>query len=206
MNYYTYEFEDKGNQLETYEWDNVWWEHADKTGTPRILYIGDSISCATRRIATSASNGEIYFDGLGTSKAVDNPYLCDTIRLFAGQQGERSAILFNNGLHGWHLDDNTGYRNNYEKIIKFLINEFPQTPILLLLTTAVKDIARNARVIVRNQVVCELAELYNLPVIDAYSVIDDNRDLISADGVHLSPDGYKLLGNELIKGVKKVLG
>ena len=114
--------------METYEWDNVWWEQTNKTDTPRVLYIGDSISCGTRRKATEISKEQLLFDGFGTSKAVDNPYLIDSIRLFAKQQGNRSAILFNNGLHGWHLQDETEYKQYYEKMIQFLINEFSGTP------------------------------------------------------------------------------
>ena len=86
MSNFTYAFENRSEQLEKYEWDNVWWEQADLAGATRVLYIGDSISCATRRVATAAAQNEILFDGLGTSKAVDNPYFPDTIHMFAMQQ------------------------------------------------------------------------------------------------------------------------
>ena len=84
-----------------------------------MLYIGDSISCATRRIATATARGEIFFDGFGTSKALDNSYYTDSLHLFAQQQGERKVVLFNNGLHGWHLDDESEYSKEYEKMICF---------------------------------------------------------------------------------------
>ena len=73
MTDFTYAFKDRKERLETYEWDNVWWECADDCETPRVLYIGDSISCGTRRFATEATENTILFDGVGTSKAVDNP-------------------------------------------------------------------------------------------------------------------------------------
>ena len=75
MSNFTYEFNNRSQSLEKFEWDNVWWEQADVTGVPRVLYIGDSISCATRHVATEAAEGKIFFDEFGTSKAVDNPYL-----------------------------------------------------------------------------------------------------------------------------------
>lgn len=198
MTNFTYEFENKTDRLETFEWDNVWWERADETDTPRVLYIGDSISCATRRVATETSGNTIYFDGLGTSKALDNPYFFDTVRLFANQEGSRRAILFNNGLHGWHLDDESEYGKYYEEMIKFLISEFPGTTIFLLLTTAVADLERDSRVVKRNATVVALAKRYNLPVIDFYSIVDSNRDLISGDGVHLIEEGYRLLAEKII--------
>ena len=89
MSSFTYETENRCERLETYEWDNVWWEHADTEGVPRVLYIGDSISCATRRTATGAAGETIFFDGFGTSKALDNPYFADSIRLF---RGSREAV------------------------------------------------------------------------------------------------------------------
>ena len=35
MSNYTYESKDIKTPLETYEWDNVWWEHADKDDNSR---------------------------------------------------------------------------------------------------------------------------------------------------------------------------
>ena len=112
MTDFTYAFKDRKERLETYEWDNVWWECADDCETPRVLYIGDSISCGTRRFATEATENTILFDGVGTSKAVDNPFFPELIRSFANQQGHRKVILFNNGLHGWHLDDETEFKEH----------------------------------------------------------------------------------------------
>lgn len=205
MSNVTYEFEKRTQALETYEWDYVWWDHAGTQGVPRVLYIGDSISFATRPVATAQTNNEILFDGFSTSKALDNPYFQDAVRLFALQQGERRAIVFNNGLHGWHLEDSTEYKEYYEKFIQFLLKEFEGTPIVLLLTTAVEDKERNARVQIRNKAVEELGKKYDLPVLDLYSPIDGQRESIFSDGVHLIPDGYKLLAKKLIKKVKEVM-
>ena len=44
----------------------------------------------TTRVA--ATNNEIFFDGLGTSQGIDNPWLEQTIKLFAEQEGYRNAI------------------------------------------------------------------------------------------------------------------
>ena len=205
MSDFTYEFNNRSQSLEEFEWDNVWWEQADVTGVPRVLYIGDSISCATRRVATAAAEGKIFFDGFGTSKAVDNPYFSESVRLFAQQQGEREVIIFNNGLHGWHLDDDTEYIQYYEQLVKFLLREFGATPIVLILTTAIADEKRNARVIKRNNAVVKLAAAYNLSVVDLYSVVNEHRELLSPDGVHLIPEGYKLLASALLSHINGLI-
>lgn len=74
--------------LETYEWDSVWWEHADTEGVPRILYIGDSISRDTRKAVVRLGVTELYVDGIATSKSLDNPYFKDLVRMFVAQEKE----------------------------------------------------------------------------------------------------------------------
>ena len=205
MSDYTYEFENLSECLETYEWDKVWIDHANVENLNRVLYIGDSISCATRRVATAKAEGKLYFDGFGTSKALDNPYFQDSVRIFAKQQGTRKAIVFNNGLHGWHLDDETEYAKTYEEMINFLLTEFPGTPLALIATTHVAREDREARVIKRNNVMKALATKYGLPVIDFYTITNEHAELLSADGVHLSKDGYALLAEELVKRVGEII-
>ena len=205
MNDMTYEFSTQKSTRETYEWDNVWWEQTSINDAPRVIYIGDSISCGTRRIATATANGEILFDGFGTSKALDNPFMFDSIRIFAAQQGYRNVVLFNNGLHGWHLDDEIDYAREYEKMVCFLMKEFEGTPILLVLTTHVANEERDARVQVRNRVVCELAEKYGLYAVDLYTVTKEHRELLGNDGVHFSKEGYQLLADVLVQKVKGLI-
>ena len=190
-------------QYETYEWDNTWIEHADKPHRKRVLYIGDSISCGTRHIATGMTEGRILFDGFGTSKALDNPYFADMLRLFATQEGRRNAVLFNNGLHGFHLDDKTEYREHYEKMVQCLTETFHGTPIFLLLTTHVADEAQNQRVILRNWAVLDIAAKYSLPVIDLYAVSSAMPDQLT-DGVHFTQTGYRTLAQTIIDALEHI--
>ena len=109
--------------LETYEWDNTWIERTEKTDAKRVLYIGDSISCGTRTQANKLADGEILFDGFGTSKSLDNPFYFESLSIFTKQLPYRNAVIFNNGLHGWHLSEEA-YEKLYieflEKLIKAL--------------------------------------------------------------------------------------
>ena len=205
MDNFTYEKENRTSGLEMYEWDNVWWEQAPNVIKPRVLYIGDSISCGIRRIATNLSGEEILFDGFGTSKAVDNLYFADTLRLFGKQQGTRKLVLFNNGLHGFHLSDREEYKGYYEKMVKFLMEEYRDIPIALVLTTSVAD-SDNERVIARNESVKVIAEKYNLPVIDLYSVSVQYGKMHSADGVHYTEEGYEKLAQKLLEFVYEIIG
>ena len=152
-------------------------------------------------MATSVANERIFFDGFGTSKALDNTHFADAIRLFAKQQGERQVILFNNGLHGWHLNDEDEYAQYYEKMIAFLLSEYSGTPLFLLLTTHVADSERDARVQARNRAASSLAQKYGLPVIDLYCITKEHADLLSPDGVHFVGDGYRLIAEEIVRRI-----
>ena len=203
MSKYTYEANNPQTRLETYEWDRMWVEKANDVDTHRVLYIGDSISWETRKYATEAMDGKLYFDGYATSKALDNPFFQDNIRIFSKEEKYRSAVVFNNGLHGWHLDDTVKYGEEYEKMISFLLREFEGTPIFLLLTTHVADKHRDARVVVRNGVVRDIANKYRLPVIDIYKISKEQGELLCSDGVHFTKEGYEMLAKELTDALQR---
>ena len=174
--------------LEEYEWDNLWWEQTGDNETPRVLYIGDSISDGIRRYAQIKLKGEILFDRFGTSKALDNPFFIESLRNFGRQQGRRSLIVFNNGLHGGHLSDVEEYGKYYEKMVRFLLEEYEGTPLVLALSTSVA-VEFNERVIVRNETVKKIAAKYHLPIIDLYEASVKNFSFITEDKVHFSEQG-----------------
>lgn len=203
MHEFTYEKEDRKSTLEKYEWDNVWIEDTDNSESVRVLYIGDSISCGTRRTATGLTKEKILFDGFGSSKALDNPFLKGSIRLFTLQLPKTDLILFNNGLHGFHLEDNNEYAQYYEEMVKFLLDEHKNVPLYLLLTTYIRDEDRLERVKLRNQAVLKIAEKYHLPVIDLYAVTEKNKELLSEDGIHFTEEGYEMIAKEIISVIDR---
>ena len=201
----TYEENNITAPTETYEWDNTWYEHTQDTVTPRILYIGDSISRGTYRKITEYAQGKYYCDSLSTSKALDNPHFFNTVRLFHAQQNRCDAVIFNNGLHGWHLNDDTEYPLRYEEAIRFFLSEYKNTPLLLALTTTVANPEREKRVCTRNDAVKKLAAQYGLPIIDLYDVSTKNKQNQGSDGVHFTPSGYELLARTICESIAKIL-
>lgn len=191
--------------LESLEWDNTWIEKTEDETSPRVFYIGDSISVGTRRLGTILSDFHILFDGFASSKAPDNPYLAPSIALFAEQLRRPSAVLFNSGLHGSHLSDDGDYVRCYEELIRFLLDRFAGIPVFLILSTHTLDDKTTARVIARNEEVQKLAEKYQLPVIDLYTVSEGCRDAHS-DFVHFNEEGYRKLAGAILDAVRPVLG
>ena len=163
MDDYTFEYGKQNETIyETFEWDSVWIDHANDKEKKRVLYIGDSISGATRKVLANLSEGEILFDGFATSKSLDNPYFKDAIELFAKQLPKTDVVLFNNGLHGWHLNDER-YGFFYEEMVKFLMEQFKDSEIFILLTTYVSNPDCKEIVPGRNKIAEKIARKYNLP-------------------------------------------
>lgn len=200
----TYEKKDSVTKLEKYEWDNTWLEQTADAEKPRVLYIGDSISGGIRLQAQNNPNNKLLFDRFGTSKAVDNAFFIESLRLFTKQQGRRDLIVFNKGLHGWHLDDVVDYGMHYENMVKFLLEEYAGTPLALVLTTSVAG-ERNERVIVRNEVVKKIAVKYSLPVIDLYASSVECFELYANDGIHFKEEGYAKLAEKFLESIYQIL-
>ncbi len=191
---------DKTPVLETYEWNNVWWEHAGEREKPRLLYIGDSISCNVRTHMNKVADCPYYVDGFGSSKAVDNPYFREDLALFARQQGSREVILLNNGLHGWHLSTEQ-YAAHYEEFLRHLLTAYAPARVILLTTTAVENKEQCRLVEERNASIRALAQKHGLPVIDIY---DLSAKQPWCDGVHFTPDGCRALAEHIVSHLQRM--
>ena len=189
--------------LETFEWDRTWWEHTEDTTTPRMLYIGDSISWDIRPLANKLLDGKLLLDGFHTSKALDNPFFRPTLELVKVQESHCELVLFNNGLHGFHLDD-TAYESSYRNMILLLQSTFPGIPLALVLTTHVEDPAEEAVVVARNRIVRTLAAEFSLPTIDLYTLSKELEDPFR-DGVHFKPNPYARLAEVMAKRITEII-
>ena len=188
--------------LETYEWDQTWIEHTEDLTARRVLYIGDSISIPTRAKLNGIFGEKLRFDGYASSKAADHPYYTESVRLFAAQQAAPySAVLFNNGLHGWHLDDEEAYPRCYERLVLSLRAVFPATAFFLLATTPTADPDNDARVRLRNRAAAQTAEKYGLGTVDLYHAAPQLPAYLSDDGVHFTDEGYRRLADAAAKAI-----
>lgn len=201
----TYEFEKSTCRLEYIEWDDIWRENAPEEKARRILLIGDSITRSYRDLVNKRLSGKAYADQLATSKAIDSDGYIALINYMCSQCNSYDIVQFNNGLHGFHLD-NESYQKNYIKIIKCLVSLYPNAKIIVATTTPVRvrgNLAevdeRNNIVIERNNIACEIANSFNLEVVDLYEVIDNKQELYINDGVHLSVEGCDMIAEKCVK-------
>jgi hypothetical protein len=133
---------------------------------------------------------------------LDNPYYFDSVNLFAKQELYRTAFVFNNGLHGWHLSEEE-YGRFYADFMDKLIAEYGKEILYIATTTYSKAPHHpNDRVIARNAIACSLARERGLTVIDLYSVAEANQEHL-IDGVHFDNVGYEALAREIVRCVKE---
>ena len=198
-NDYTYQEKVTQCPLEQYEWERIWFEDVYDTGAKRAFYIGDSISNATFPYATEKTERKLIFNNLASSKGLDNPFYFPMIKMFIEQNERKDVIIINNGLHGWHLDDDK-YEELYLRLVEDIKKCAPDTPIFIVLTTAV-DKARDfsGRVQPRNERALAVAKKVGAGIIDLYSVSSANKELLCDDGVHFIPEGYQVLAKEIVK-------
>ena len=205
----TYEIKTTRSPLETYEWDDIWWDHAPDKEGKRILIIGDSISRGYRRAAAKIENRDFYIDGIATSKAVDNTTFYTLLDYYAQSGLPYDAVFFNNGLHGWHLDDSEKFKAHFEKLAAYIKERFSPKSFYIVLTTPVRKSKqteifdeRNERAKLRNISAAEVAEKLGAETVDLFSLIENRPDLYTQDGVHLVDEGYDLLANEILTTIK----
>lgn len=208
---FTYEFGECASRLETYEWDNIWWEKPGDLSKKRVLIIGDSISCGYRSFVNEIFNSQVYADGFGTSKAVDSGSYVMALEYMAAQYSSYTAVQFNNGLHGWHLTDEE-YKREYIKLLRLIKRLFPEARLITALTTPARSrenhaemSPRTGRILSRNVAAQEAAALIGAEVNDLYSVIEDKPDVYREDGVHLKETGYRLLAEKCVESFNRFL-
>lgn len=205
MNRFTYQDKPQLGTLEKYEWDRMWIEDTEDSDALRVLYIGDSISCKTFPFATKAAEREIIFNSFATSKALDNPSFYPSVVSFIEQCPRYDAIIFNNGLHGWHLAEEE-YGRLYLEFMTKLRGDYPDTPICVVLTTATAaSVPNSERSAPRNEQAQSVAKALGLPVIDLYTPSVENASYLEPDGVHFTVPGYTALAQALVEQLRDIL-
>lgn len=196
---------------EKYEWIRIWWESANDDSKPRVLLIGDSITAGYRPIVNEIMHETAMIDQLATSRAINDPALVKELNYMLSEY-DYEVIQFNNGLHGWHIDDKE-YKETLGKIIKLIMTFQSNCKIILVTTTPSTkkgyttelNLEKNKIIVSRNKIVSLVAEKHGLTVNDLYSDIFGNSQIRAEDGSHYTAEGYKLLAEKVAMSIKSVI-
>ncbi len=198
---------------EKIEWCDFWWANEPDTEKPRVLFIGDSISRGYYK-AVSEKLPQVNCDRYATSRSIADPSLMIESKI-AMANYNHVIIHFNNGLHGWHLD-NSQYEMNLRKFVKFLKSEKSKNcKLVYSLTTPFPsdepdlklDPDKNQVVIDRNNIAKKIMQENNIPVIDLYNLVEPELEKYSASkgNVHYNQDGYNKLADKISKEISNLL-
>jgi len=196
---------------EQYEWSNIWWDCANDPALPRVLLIGDSISCGYSPVVTTLLQGKVHVDRLGTSRSINDPVLLKETTMMLAEY-PYAAIHFNNGLHGFHLDG-PAYAAGLRAYVELLERLRGNAQLIWASSTPITQpddvntlAGDNEKVLARNALAAPLMQERGIPMNGLYQCVVGKPDLRSGDGYHYNGAGYDALGQAVAEALRRVLG
>ena len=197
--------------LEDIEWCDLWFQNApDKTGLPRVLQIGDSISRGYYATVSAGLKGVAELDRIATSRSLNDPCFEKELRYVLTQYAYK-LVHANNGLHGWGYTEEQ-YAAAFPQLLATLRQYAPKAKLIWATTTPVRQRDKleqidelTARVQERNRIAAELVKKAGVPTDDLYSVVEKHPEYYRTDGVHFHAQGVSVLADRVIDNVQKAL-
>ncbi len=183
---------------EKIEWSNLRWNDADKILTKRILLIGDSIVVGHGDYVHKNLFPEYCVDYLATAKCVSDRDFGRELDYMLSTQ-KYDAVLFNNGLHGWDIDEET-YVYYCTKALKYLQSKVSQvfwrssTPWRKEGDLQNVCPIRTPLILKRNSAMAQAASTLGIKVLDLYGLMVDHPEYFCDDAVHYIEEGKQVQG------------
>lgn len=194
---------------ENIEWISIRWHNAPDTTMPRVLLVGDSIVAGHGTRTHELMKEELCVDFFATAKHVTDVEYMEEL-LFMMSRRKYDLILFNNGLHGFDIEDDL-YKPALKEVLATLKEKTPRlcwrtsTPILDKENLEEFNAERTPRVLRRNEDAAAVAEELGLPILDLYTPMAENKKLFCPDAVHYSEEGQQTQAQLIADFIKKQL-
>ena len=194
---------------ENIEWTNMRWNDAPDNCRGRILLIGDSIVVGHERLLHEIIKDKYCIDSFATAKCVsDIDYMRELDYMLASK--DYDLVIFNNGLHGFDIDDEA-YEENLEEAMKDLNKRVKN--LAWRTSTPIRDkedldkfnSERNPRVIRRNAFAAKVAADSDIPVLDLYTLMEENVEYFAPDAIHYNEQGKEVQAQMLAEFINKIL-
>jgi lysophospholipase L1-like esterase len=196
---------------EQYEWSNNWWNNANDETLPRVLLVGDSISCGYGPKVIERFAGVVNVDRLANSRGPSDPTMLKELQMVI-EDRPHVVIHFNNGLHSLHLSASE-YEAGMRDYVATIRKAAPTTPLIWALSTPVTvggkpselEPKTNAIVLERNDVVRRLATEFGIETNDLYRVVVGHAEYCTGDGYHYNDVGNVALGEVVTAAIRRKL-
>lgn len=204
------ETSEKTKIREYHEWIQMRWLNEDNDTLPRVLLVGDSIVAGHGVAVHEELKEKCCVDLFATSKHVTDVLFMSDLEMMLGRK-KYELIIFNNGLHGFDIDDDL-YAPALREVLSYLKTITPNL-VWRNCTPALKwpvendcpvPSERTPRILRRNAEALKVAEELGLPVIDLYSAMGHDPNLFS-DGVHYTEAGRDIQVEILSKFISRYI-
>lgn len=192
---------------------------------PKVVLIGDSIRLGYAPAVAKKLEGKAVVVG-PKANGGDSANVLKNLKVWAVDE-KPDVVHFNCGIHDTKKDKKTGkfqvspeqYEANLRKIVETLRKETKATVIFATTTPILDDRAAKGRTkadyelldastVEYNRIAAKVMKELNVPVNDLRAACGEGEDrgkLMSADGVHFTPDGRTRLGEAVAGFVSKHL-
>ncbi len=194
---------------ENIEWSNMRWNNATDSSKPRVLLVGDSIVVGHADKVHKLLEDKVCVDYYATAKCVsDVDYMPELDYLLS--RNDYALVIFNNGLHGWDIDD-TVYSQNLKETLSSLKQKRKKvawrtsTPIREKGNLEQPEARRTPRLLKRNADAMKIAEELGLAILDLYTPMDKAPELFSQDAIHFTAEGQDVQAAQIAEFISNQL-
>lgn len=198
-------------RLEAIEWCDIWQPNQTKSGLPRVLLIGDSITRGYYPVVSKKLQGKAFVDRLATSAFVSDPMLAAQIAMVL-DNSHYDIIHFNNGMHGWqHTEEE--YRAGFPVLVETIRRHATSAKLIWAATTPLKESipvkpgeprSSDERIAVRNAIALEIVKTQGIVVDDLFTPMKGHPELHS-DNVHFNVQGMEFQGQQVSSEIEKLM-
>ena len=196
---------------EYHEWIQMRWLNERDTALPRVLLVGDSIVAGHVVAVHERLKERFCVDCFATSKHVTDADFMADLEMMLGRK-RYALIVFNNGLHGFEIDDALYGPALRERLVEMKT----RTPRLAWRSSTpvykwpIQDgrpelHERTPRILRRNADALAEAQALNLPVLDLYVPMVGHPEFLY-DGCHCTSEGAEFQSGMIAAFVETVFG
>jgi len=135
-------------------------------------------------------------------KTTNKGTMTDALNALPEVTPDTDLILLCVGRNDWATLTTDAFKQKYEQFLVELKVKNPQAELFLVVEPPVKNTADNNKSFPCRQVILDLGNTHQIPVIDGWTVfINDPTPLngLLADGVNPNDQGYRVFANEVVK-------
>jgi hypothetical protein len=194
------------------EWCDIWISHANETGLPRVLLIGDSIARGYYAEVEKRLAGKAFVARVTTSAFLTDPAILQQIASVLNNN-TFEVIHFNNGMHGWQHSENE-YQKAFPKFLKAIQMNAPKAKLIWATTTPISGLtnsppsdpmqASNERIENRNALALKQVQARHIAIDDLNALVKEHPEYYR-DSVHFNSQGIAIQAEQVSARIKAFL-